>query len=213
MWGRMIDRVNLESRLFESIEVDRDRIIRLLRELVQIPTVNPPGEKYLECVHFLETTLREQGIKTNIVNVPRKVLIAEGIDLPRPSLLATVEGTDHNRTLNLNGHYDVVPAGGGWSADPFGASVSDGKVFGRGTSDMKGSVAALVMAATALQRSQERFKETWFFRIRLMRRQGGDLGRGTCFPRGTLTGITRLLRKGASTTEATLFGIYSDSNL
>ena len=57
------------------------------------------------------------------------------------------------RRLHLNGHLDVVPAGAGWTGDPFAGEIRDGSVWGRGASDMKGGVAAAVFAAEALRRA------------------------------------------------------------
>jgi len=55
--------------------------------------------------------------------------------------------------VHLNGHIDVVPAGDGWTVDPFAGVVRDGKIFGRGTCDMKAGIAAAVFAAEAIRRS------------------------------------------------------------
>jgi succinyl-diaminopimelate desuccinylase len=55
--------------------------------------------------------------------------------------------------VHLNGHVDVVPVGTGWSVDPFGGEVRDGRIYGRGASDMKGGLAAAVFAAEAIRRA------------------------------------------------------------
>ena len=55
--------------------------------------------------------------------------------------------------VHLNGHIDVVPAGDGWTVDPFGGLVRDGKIFGRGVCDMKAGIAASVFAAEAIARA------------------------------------------------------------
>ena len=70
----------------------------------------------------------------------------------RPQLAATLRGTGGGRSLLLNGHIDVVPARReeGWTADPFDAQVVDGNIVGRGACDMKGGIAAMVVAAEAL---------------------------------------------------------------
>ena len=55
--------------------------------------------------------------------------------------------------MHLNGHFDVVPAGDGWTVDPFGGVVHDGRVYGRGACDMKAGIAAAIYAAEALRRA------------------------------------------------------------
>ena len=64
--------------------------------------------------------------------------------------MARWEGSRPGPCLHLNGHIDVVPPGAGWTYDPFAADLDDGKIFGRGTCDMKGGIAAAVIAAEAL---------------------------------------------------------------
>lgn len=73
----------------------------------------------------------------------------------RPNLLATAEGAGDGPSLLFNGHVDVVPEGDreAWSFDPFAGTVEDGKLLGRGASDMKGGVAAMIFALEALERA------------------------------------------------------------
>ncbi|MFB6130365.1 MAG: ArgE/DapE family deacylase [Salinigranum sp.] len=73
----------------------------------------------------------------------------------RPNVVATLEGSGDGRSLLFNGHVDVVPAGdeSQWSFDPFGGDVVDGVLRGRGASDMKGGVAALVSSVAVLERA------------------------------------------------------------
>src|SRR5438105_282532 len=71
----------------------------------------------------------------------------------RPNLAATLAGTGRGRSLLLFGHIDVVKAGAGWSTDPFGGARQDGHIYGRGTVDMEGGVAAMVMAVEAVVRA------------------------------------------------------------
>lgn len=73
----------------------------------------------------------------------------------RPNLLATREGVGDGRSLLFNGHVDVVPEGDPdqWSFDPYSGEVEDGNLLGRGASDMKGGVAAVLFALDALERA------------------------------------------------------------
>ncbi len=135
--------------------IDRQgtHIARFLQDLVRIPTVNPPGENYLRFVSAVEPKLRALGMTTQIVTVPtayanRFVPNARGY--PRASLIARLD-VGAPRTIHFNCHYDVVPAAGQWRFGPFEPKVQTGWIFGRGTSDMKGAIAAVCLAIQTLK--------------------------------------------------------------
>jgi succinyl-diaminopimelate desuccinylase len=128
-------------------------VVRLLEKLISIPTVNPPGEHYQDFVTALREELEPLGLNVNIIRVPddfvEKVYPwAKGY--PRFILLARLESGEEGPTLHFNGHYDVVPPGQGWTLDPFTPVVRDGKVYGRGATDMKGGIASVVAAVREL---------------------------------------------------------------
>ncbi len=82
---------------------------------------------------------------------PRVDVVADG----RPNVIATIDGDRPGRTLLFEGHTDVVTEGDerAWSVDPFGAELRDGRIYGRGSADMKSGVAAMLFAADAIVRS------------------------------------------------------------
>ena len=107
---------------------------RLLRE----DTVNPPGNE-ARCIEPLAAMLEEAGFRVRLVP------LAEN----RPNLVARL-GAEDAEALAFTGHLDVVPLGAAdWSVDPFGGEIRDGRIYGRGASDMKSGVAAIVAAACA----------------------------------------------------------------
>ena len=112
--------------------------VELTRRLVRIDTVNPPGNE-AAAVELLGGLLEAAGFAL------RKVDLAPG----RPSLIARLPGTDPEAVaLGFTGHVDVVPVGAtAWRHDPFGGESDGDRLFGRGTADMKGGVAAMVVAA------------------------------------------------------------------
>src|SRR5262249_7591111 len=71
----------------------------------------------------------------------------------RPNVVARLEGSPAGPHLLFDGHLDVVPAGNGWSQDPYTATVRDGRLIGRGAADMKGGIAAMVAAAEAVRQA------------------------------------------------------------
>jgi succinyl-diaminopimelate desuccinylase len=133
-------------------EVDRatEEIVQLTADLVRIPTINPPGEDYEACAHFLGDFLKRRAFEIEYIaadgrpeHTPR---------FPRVNVIATRRGGP-GPLVHLNGHIDVVPPGDGWTVDPFGGLVRDGKIFGRGVCDMKAGIAAAVFAAEAIERA------------------------------------------------------------
>ena len=125
-----------------ALHPDRDFIVRALADLVRINSVNPSiapdGAGEREIVDYISRSLSGLGLE-----IERVEPVAG-----RPSGLATLRGTGGGRSLMLNGHVDTVGVEG--MASPFGAEVRDGRMFGRGTHDMKGSLAACLGAAKAL---------------------------------------------------------------
>lgn len=112
-------------------------VVSLATRLVRTPTVNPPGDE-LRLVELLGRELGAAGFRLTTIDH------GDG----RGSLLATVGEDDGRAPLILSGHLDTVPVGGvPWQDDPFGAVIRDGRLYGRGTTDMKGGVAAMVVAA------------------------------------------------------------------
>ncbi|WP_087037738.1 M20 family metallopeptidase [Thermococcus litoralis] len=145
-----------EKKVFEKIEQEKDKIVQILKELVKIPTQNPPGENYEEFVMKAKDYLEERGIRTNIVKVPNsfaKEFIENPEEYPRYILLAELK--KGSPTIHFNGHYDVVPAGEGWQFNPFSGKIVDGKLYGRGASDMKGGIASIISTLRILSEFED----------------------------------------------------------
>ncbi len=143
-------RAELTERILREAEGARDEIAELTGALVRIPTVNPPGEHYLECAAFLAERFRALGCDVALLDPPP----ANGDRYPRRNVIGRLGSGE--RRLHLNGHFDVVPAGSGWTTPPFGGEIQDGAVWGRGTSDMKGGIAASIYAVEILRRAGAR---------------------------------------------------------
>ncbi len=116
----------------------REELIDLTRRLIRARTYNPPG-KEVRAAEVLCEYLDRVGIDYQILSRE------EG----RANVIATV-GEGGGRTLLLAGHLDTVPPGGGWTVDPLGGALVDGRIYGRGATDMKGGVAASAVAMAAL---------------------------------------------------------------
>ena len=119
--------------------------LELTRALVRFDTINPPGNER-PCAEHLGRILDDAGFSVSYHEFAET----------RTSLVAHIGGSADAKPLCFTGHVDTVPMGTApWSVDPFAADIADGKLYGRGTSDMKGGVAAFVVAAIRLARELE----------------------------------------------------------
>jgi len=129
-----------KNKLIEAIDARQGELIELLRKVIQIPSDNPPGNT-VALTDYLEGYLSLRGIESRIYE-PR-----EG----NTNLVATLgEGKPH---LVLNGHLDqfIAEVGEKWTHPPYSGLVEDGKIYGRGSGDMKGGLASLVWCFSLLK--------------------------------------------------------------
>jgi succinyl-diaminopimelate desuccinylase len=141
------------EKLLESIDARRDELVDLTRQLLKFPTVNPPGEAYRPCAEFIGERLRARGFAIEYVRAHGTPGDAERY--PRINVVARREGAHAGPCVHFNSHIDVVQTGAGWTLDPFAGVVKDGKVYGRGACDMKGGLAASIIAVETLIDSGE----------------------------------------------------------
>lgn len=134
-------------------EVDRaaDEIVDFAARLIRIPTINPPGEEYEACANAIGEQLRAQGADVQLL--PALGRIEHTPEHPRINVIGRRPGSGSGPAIHLNGHFDVVPAGNGWTRDPFGGEIIDGRLYGRGSCDMKAGIAAALFAAEAIRRA------------------------------------------------------------
>jgi succinyl-diaminopimelate desuccinylase len=146
------------ENLFRAIDARRDELVELTRALIRFPTVNPPGEAYCPCAEFVGERMRARGFDVDYVRAAG----APGDDerYPRVNVIARRAGARPGPCVHFNGHIDVVQQGRGWTLDPFAAVVRGGRVYGRGACDMKGGLAASIVAVEALIDSGERLPGT-----------------------------------------------------
>jgi acetylornithine deacetylase/succinyl-diaminopimelate desuccinylase family protein len=130
--------------LLDQVASCRDEMASLAEDLIRVPTENPPGHAYEECVRVLERALASLGLGSELLDVPGAPGAA-----PRFVLRSFLgQGTP---TLYFHGHYDVVPAD---RPDQFRPRRERGSLFGRGSADMKGGLVAMIFAVKALARCE-----------------------------------------------------------
>lgn len=133
------------DRLKSEIAAREESLVSLTQDLIRIPTRNPPGENYREICDYLDRRLLRAGFHTELIRA--KGAIGDSDRHPRWNLVARREGKGPGGCVHFNSHIDVVEVGHGWTADPFGGEVRDGRIYGRGACDMKGGLAASIIAA------------------------------------------------------------------
>ena len=139
------------DRVLSAVDAAADEIVDFTSALVRVPTLNPPGEAYEDCARLMGDTLARCGFDV-------EYFAAEGRPEhtrahPRVNVVGLRRGRSERPAVHVNGHLDVVPAGAGWTVDPFGGLVRDGRIYGRGACDMKAGIAAAVYAAEAIRRA------------------------------------------------------------
>jgi len=139
------------DRVLAIVDEAAAEIVDFTSALIRVPTVNPPGEAYEDCARLIGERLAACGFDV-------EYHAAEGrpehtTTHPRLNVVGLRRGRRLRPNVHLNGHFDVVPAGAGWTLDPFGGVVKDGRIYGRGSCDMKAGIAAAVYAAEAIRRA------------------------------------------------------------
>jgi succinyl-diaminopimelate desuccinylase len=135
--------MKLQLELMQALDAHKEAILTFSRDLIRIASENPPGNYYRECTDRIRLELDRLGLACRLLEVPGYH------DHPRCNLLSFYgEG---QRTLYFHGHYDVVPA---QSREQFNPRVENGRLYGRGSSDMKTGLAAMIYAAYLLKELQ-----------------------------------------------------------
>ena len=137
----------IAARIAAQITARRADLIALTQDLIRIPTLNPPGRCYREICDYLSDRLSAQGFVIALIR-------AEGAPgdsetFPRWNMVARRAGPHPGDCVHFNSHHDVVAVGHGWTRDPFGGELHEGRIYGRGACDMKGGLAASIIAAEA----------------------------------------------------------------
>jgi succinyl-diaminopimelate desuccinylase len=125
--------------------------------MLSIATVIPPGQNYTRFSDYTSELMKSLGMNVRVEKVPRHEVLRyypDYVNSPRYIILGRI---GHGPpVLHFNGHYDVVPAGEGWSHDPFSSRSFGDLVYGRGAADMKGGIASILLAIKTLVHSSSK---------------------------------------------------------
>jgi len=134
-----------QERITKSVQ--EDDVVRLTRDLIGLRSINPPGTE-IECAEYIAQAMRDLGLEVQLVEREKG----------RPNVIGLLKGSEGSPRLLYNGHIDVVPPGNGWRFEPFSGMVVGGRIYGRGASDMKSGLAAMMLSAKALVAGKTRLK-------------------------------------------------------
>jgi succinyl-diaminopimelate desuccinylase len=153
--------------------------LKVLKDMVAIPTVNPPGEHYREFAGYAREVLESLGLEARVVEVPASYVEKYYPDYAKyPRYVVYGRYGEGRPVLHFNGHYDVVPPGSGWTKKPFEPVVEGEKLYGRGSSDMKGGIAAFLVALKSLIESRRPIRGSVEVALVPDEEIGGETGTG-----------------------------------
>jgi succinyl-diaminopimelate desuccinylase len=140
----------------DFIDRNSHELLGRLQQLVGVSTINPPGENYDATTRWLAHEMEAVGLAARRYPISgallRKALPPEQHAYPRFNVVGKIPVRGAKKTIHFNAHYDVVPVSGRWRhGSAFSGAIDKGWIYGRGTADMKGSIASLLMALRALQ--------------------------------------------------------------
>jgi len=140
------------SSIVTAVAAQETALLERLRRIIAINTTVPPGRTYREMVDAVEPEFQRLGCRTERVVMPEATWRAIPLPLEgeRVNLVATLPASG-KPPLTVYTHMDVVPVDSGWTKDPWGAELVDGRVYGRGVADMKGTLATTLTALAVLR--------------------------------------------------------------
>ena len=159
-----------------------DDEVRFLAALVKIPSDNPPGD----CAGHAERAaalLEAEGFAVERHPVPAALAAGHGM-ISATNLIVRHRFGPGGPTIALNAHGDVVPPGAGWTEDPYGATIRDGCLYGRGAAVSKSDFATYAFALDALRRSGRARRGTVELHFTYDEESGGALGPGWLLSQG-----------------------------
>lgn len=165
-----------KQQLINYIEQQQEQMITFLRELVSIPSDNPPGDCQKIAEHIYKR-LDGFGLENVSINeVEKEKVKAVGMIKASNVVGFSTFGNGEGPEITLNSHGDVVPPGLGWTQDPYGGNVVDGKLYGRGAAVSKSDIASYTFAVLALRQLQAKLSGKISLAFTFDEETGGNIG-------------------------------------
>ncbi len=189
------DKARLYEQLDAWIDAHFDAEVQFLQALVRVPTDTPPGNNAPHAERTAEL-LRGLGLSAEMHPVPKQQVLDYGL-ISLTNLIVRRPYRAGGLTIALNAHGDVVPPGEGWTHDPYGGEVVDGKLYGRAAAVSKSDFATYTFAVRALESLGASLKGCVELHFTYDEEFGGELGPGWLLAQG-LTRPDLLIAAGFS---------------
>lgn len=166
----------MKKKLINIIEEKQDDLILFLQELVSIPSDNPPGD-CMSIAEMIYSKLHSFEFKqVTLHDIPQASLKSVGMKRSANVVAYEVFDDQQGIEITLNSHGDVVPPGAGWSTNPYGGEIIDGKIYGRGSAVSKSDIAAFTFAVLALREVAEELQGKISLAFTFDEETGGEIG-------------------------------------
>jgi len=167
--------MNTYEQLDQWIDAHFDEQVKFLQELVRVPTDTPPGNNTPHAVRTAEL-LQTMGMQAERFDIPAALVQEHGLTSITNLIVRRRYG--EGRVVALNAHGDVVPPGEGWTHDPYGAEIEDGKLYGRASAVSKCDFSTFTFAVRALEAVAKPVKGSVELHFTYDEEFGGELGPG-----------------------------------
>jgi succinyl-diaminopimelate desuccinylase len=174
--------------LMKNIDSKKKEIVKLVQNLIQIKSINPPGSTS-KIAGYIKEYISEHGLKCEFYEQEKT----------KTNVVGTLSGSGDKKFI-WNGHLDVVPISkpDGWSVDPWEGKVINSRIIGRGAADMKGSIAAVISAACILADSNIELAGDWILGFTADEETGGEMGTDYLVKEGILSGDACIVGESTS---------------
>lgn len=165
-----------KQQLINYIDDNQEQLLAFLKELVAIPTDNPPGDCQKIAKHIYQRLQGFEFENVSINEVEEEKVKAAGMIKASNVVGFQTFGNGDGPEITLNSHGDVVPPGLGWKQDPYGGNIVDGKLYGRGAAVSKSDIASYTFAALALRQLKDNLNGKISLAFTFDEETGGDIG-------------------------------------
>ncbi|QRG70300.1 ArgE/DapE family deacylase [Brevibacillus choshinensis] len=173
-----------KREILQWVENNQEQMIQFLRELVAIPSDNPPGDCYAIADHIHKRLKDFQFDDVQFLEVDSAQVMANGMIRVSNVISTTAFGEGKGPEISLNAHGDVVAPGMGWTYDPYGGEVVEGKLYGRGAAVSKSDIAAYTFALMAMRGVAEELNGKVSLAFTFDEETGGEIGPKWLLDRG-----------------------------
>lgn len=158
------------------IDEKKYELITFLQELVSIPSDNPPGDCGRIGNHIYQKLQSYDFSQVSIYEAPREELAKAGMKRAANIVACEVFDSSQGLEITLNSHGDVVPPGTGWTSNPYGGEIIDGKIYGRGAAVSKSDIAVFTFAVLALREAGTKLNGKISLAFTFDEETGGEIG-------------------------------------